>query len=282
MSGLSCDDRAVTQRPRDLRDSVDDRDELLHGRGFCGRVDLDRVFDTGGRPGLGEASACTHPDSLHRNAQSGRLPVHIVENAGRHGGMEKMRPRERDRQIHPTRRPTVVEVHGVAFSGIRTQASCRARNFELTHGVYRASAPTATATNSRRQSGTFAIAYDAVMRGDEERVIQAFCAFLDDQGWSVQREVDFVDVVASKEGHVIFAEVKGRTAAIGLDVDTMFGQLLRRMPLERPDGDGVRFAVVVPTEATAAVQRVPAWVRQDLCIDVYIVGRDGSVTSQPA
>ena len=66
-----------------------------------------------------------------------------------------MRPRERDRQIHPTRRPTVVEVHGVAFSGIRTQASCRTRNFELTHGVYRASAPTATATNSRRQLRMF-------------------------------------------------------------------------------------------------------------------------------
>ena len=114
------------------------------------------------------------------------------------------------------------------------------------------------------------------MRGDEERVIQAFCAFLEEQGWETEREVKFVDVVAQKDGHRIFAEAKGRTAAIGLDVDTMFGQLLRRMPQERP-GPDTRFAVVVPTEASAAVERVPAWVRSELGIDLYVVSQDGSV-----
>jgi hypothetical protein len=115
-----------------------------------------------------------------------------------------------------------------------------------------------------------------VMKGDEERVISAFCAFLEGQGWTTQREVEFVDVVADKDGHRILAEAKGRTAAIGLDVDTMFGQLLRRMPTERP-GPETRFAVVVPAEASPLVDRVPRWVRAELVIDLYVVGHDGSV-----
>lgn len=121
--------------------------------------------------------------------------------------------------------------------------------------------------------------YDVAMRGDEERVIQAFCSFLSEQGWKTRREVEFVDVVAEKDGQQIFAEAKGRTVAIGLDVDTMFGQLLRRMPRERP-GPGTRFAVVVPTEAWAAVERVPEWVRKELRVDLYVVSEDGSVVRQ--
>lgn len=122
----------------------------------------------------------------------------------------------------------------------------------------------------------FSRSYDVGMKGDEERVIQAFCAFLQEQGWSTEREVGFIDVVAEKDGHRILAEAKGRTAAVGLDVDTMFGQLLRRMPQERPE-PGTRFAVVVPKEASTAVERVPTWVRRELGIDLYLVGDDGSV-----
>ena len=69
----------------------------------------------------------------------------------------------------------------------------------------------------------FKRSYDVGMKGDEERVIQAFCAFLREQGWSTKREVGFIDVIAQKDGHRILAEAKGRTAAVGLDVDTMFG-----------------------------------------------------------
>ncbi|MCK0114235.1 hypothetical protein MWU75_19015 [Ornithinimicrobium sp. F0845] len=115
------------------------------------------------------------------------------------------------------------------------------------------------------------------MRGDEVRVVQAFCEYLTSEGWSVSREVDFVDIVAHKDGCNLLAEAKGRTAAVGLDVDTMFGQLLRRMPPTRPS-ETTRFAVVVPTGAAEAVQRVPAWVREELRIDVYVVDDDGSVT----
>lgn len=83
------------------------------------------------------------------------------------------------------------------------------------------------------------------MRGNEERVIQAFCAFLDEQEWVTEREIGFVDAVAQKGGQRTFAEAKGRTVAIGLDEDTMFGQLPRRMRDECP-GPDTRFAVVVP------------------------------------
>lgn len=121
--------------------------------------------------------------------------------------------------------------------------------------------------------------YDHPVRGDEERVIQAFCAYLNDQGWTIEREIGFVDVVAQRGTHRILAEAKGRTAAIGLDVDTMFGQLLRRMPQERPAPD-TRFAVVVPAEASVAVERVPEWVRRELGIDVYVVSNDGSVAKR--
>ncbi len=113
------------------------------------------------------------------------------------------------------------------------------------------------------------------MRGDEARVVAAFCAALEADGWDVTTEVDFVDVVARRDGATVFAEVKGRTAAPGLDVDTMYGQLLRRMRSE--EELDVRYAVVVPDTALAAAKRVPTWVRARLGIDVYAVYEDGRV-----
>ena len=74
------------------------------------------------------------------------------------------------------------------------------------------------------------------MRGDESRVVRAFCSWREHEGWTVSQEVDFCDVVATRGPERLFAEAKGRTAAMGLDVDTAYGQLLRRMPL----GDGRR------------------------------------------
>jgi hypothetical protein len=53
------------------------------------------------------------------------------------------------------------------------------------------------------------------MRGDEERVVDAFCAWLEDAGWTVTRDVDFVDVVPSKDGQKLYAEAKGRTGGNG-------------------------------------------------------------------
>ena len=110
---------------------------------------------------------------------------------------------------------------------------------------------------------------------DETRVVQAFCRALEADGWEVSTEVDFVDVVAHKEGTTIYAEAKGHTSSPGLDVDTMYGQLLRRMG-DQPRARA-RYAVVVPETALTAARRVPTWVRSRLGIDVYAVHEDDRV-----
>lgn len=113
------------------------------------------------------------------------------------------------------------------------------------------------------------------MIGDEARVVEAFCAWLSAQGWHYQREVAFVDVVGDRAGHRVYAEAKGRTAATGLDIDTLYGQLLRRMPANQV-GEAV-FAVVVPDTAVKAAERVPIRVRELLGIEVYGVDADGII-----
>ena len=116
--------------------------------------------------------------------------------------------------------------------------------------------------------------YRSGMRGDEKRVVDAFVAWLRKEGWTAETEVNFVDVYARRGDERLYAEAKGRTAAIGLDVDTLYGQLLRRMA---DPAAGARYAVVVPTAAVPAALRVSAWVRQRLSINVYEVDDAGQV-----
>ncbi len=111
---------------------------------------------------------------------------------------------------------------------------------------------------------------------NEAQVVDAFCRYLASQGWQdIRTEVDYVDVVAHRDGVTLYVEAKGKTGSTGTDVDTMYGQLLRRMQPE--DEPGVRYAVVVPHTALPAVLRVPASVRARLKIDVYSVHEDGRV-----
>jgi hypothetical protein len=112
------------------------------------------------------------------------------------------------------------------------------------------------------------------MRGDEKRVIDAYASWLERSGWTVQREVNFVDIYAERGDERLYAEAKGRTTSPGLDVDTLYGQLLRRM---RDPEQGARYAVVVPTPALNAALRVPAWVRDRLSVDAYKVDDDTAV-----
>lgn len=113
------------------------------------------------------------------------------------------------------------------------------------------------------------------MRGDEKRVVGAFRKWLESQGWTIDKDVDYVDLAAHRGAERLYAEAKGRTAAMGLDVDTLYGQLLRRMP---EDAVGTaRFAVVVPEEGRKAALRVPARVRRLLNVDVYVVTSDDLV-----
>ncbi|MFI0408300.1 hypothetical protein [Actinomadura sp. 3N508] len=69
-------------------------------------------------------------------------------------------------------------------------------------------------------------------------------------------------------------EAKGTTSAPGLDCDTAYGQLLRRMT--SPDA-GVQYAVVVPSSALKAALRVPRRVRDLLQVTVYEVCDDFTV-----
>ena len=60
-------------------------------------------------------------------------------------------------------------------------------------------------------------------------------------------------------------------------MDTLYGQLLRRMPAEEVGDPHTRFAVVIPTGAGGAALRVPRRIRDVLRIDVYAVSDDGQV-----
>jgi hypothetical protein len=104
--------------------------------------------------------------------------------------------------------------------------------------------------------------------GDENRVIDAYVTWLERSNWTVRRDVNFVDVYAERGDERLYAEAKGRTTSPGLDVDTLYGQLLRRMMDPEP---GARYSVVVPTSALNAALCVPDRVRDRLSIDVYEV-----------
>jgi hypothetical protein len=70
--------------------------------------------------------------------------------------------------------------------------------------------------------------------------------------------VNFTEDYAERGDQRLYAEAKGRTTSPGLDIDTLYGQLLRWMSAPEP---GARYAVVVPTAALNAALRVPEWVR---------------------
>jgi hypothetical protein len=74
--------------------------------------------------------------------------------------------------------------------------------------------------------------------------------------------------------NTLLAEAKGSTSSAGLDVDTAYGQLLRRMT---PGADEQRYALVVPVSARRAAERVPPEIRAVLKVDLYVVADDGSV-----
>lgn len=108
----------------------------------------------------------------------------------------------------------------------------------------------------------------------ESDVVTASAAWLNREGWSVRTEVDSVDVVAERDGVELIAEAKSATSSVGLDIDTAYGQLLRRIS---PEQDARRYALVVPASARKAAERVRREVRIMLEIDVYVVAEGGAV-----
>ena len=94
--------------------------------------------------------------------------------------------------------------------------------------------------------------------------------------WGSEVEWHERDVVVPAFRLWLKAEVKGRTKGRpGAGLDTLYGQLLRRMPAE--EDPNTTFAVVVPTGSEAAALRVPRRIRDILRIDIYAVSDDGQV-----
>ncbi len=65
--------------------------------------------------------------------------------------------------------------------------------------------------------------------GRESEVVQVFVSWLERHGWRVTTELAWADVLAGRGDERLVAEAKGVTSSPGLDVDTLYGQLLRRM-----------------------------------------------------
>lgn len=113
---------------------------------------------------------------------------------------------------------------------------------------------------------------------DEARIVRAFSQWLVDNDWTVETEKDYIDVVAQRGAEKLLAEVKGRTkSGRGGGIDSLYGQLLRRMPAEEVGEATTRFAVVVPDSSEKAALRVPKRVRDALRIDIYTVTDSGQV-----
>lgn len=108
---------------------------------------------------------------------------------------------------------------------------------------------------------------------EERRVVNTFVRYLESQGWVVDTEVNYLDVLARREGEELRAEAKSDTKEnSGLDIDTMFGQLLRRMGEEVDPS--VRYAVVVPPSCVRKVERVPQRILDLLRIEIISVDPD--------
>ena len=83
-----------------------------------------------------------------------------------------------------------------------------------------------------------------------ERDIVDHCRhWLAADGWHVELEVEWVDIISTRNDDTLVAEAKGTTTAAGLDVDTAFGQLLRRTRDDDSTTYGHRFPPVQWSEA---------------------------------
>ena len=117
------------------------------------------------------------------------------------------------------------------------------------------------------------------MHMTEKQVEKAFAAYLRGDGWDVStKNRDYVDLLAKRGAEVIVAELKGHTSSPGLDVDTGYGQLLRRID---PQVSGVRYALVVPASMRYHVTRVRKGVRARLGVELYVIEDDGAVSLVP-
>jgi hypothetical protein len=107
----------------------------------------------------------------------------------------------------------------------------------------------------------------------EDQVHQHFEIWLREGGWTLRRDQGHADVIATRDGVQLIAEVKGITQSAGLDIDTAYGQVLRRMS---SDASSV-YGIVLPSELEPFALRVSDRVRQSLRITIYLVDANGDV-----
>jgi hypothetical protein len=111
----------------------------------------------------------------------------------------------------------------------------------------------------------------------EDQVVDAFQRWLTSGAWTLVTPTDpHTDIEAVRGSERLICEAKGRTSGAGLDCDTAYGPLLRRMIDEASD---IRYAAVVPASALKAALRVPQRVRHLLRVTVYEVRDDLAVTA---
>jgi hypothetical protein len=54
------------------------------------------------------------------------------------------------------------------------------------------------------------------MRSDKQRIMLAFCIWLESEGWtSIRRQVEFVDIVDERDSQTPHVEARGRTFSPG-------------------------------------------------------------------
>lgn len=114
---------------------------------------------------------------------------------------------------------------------------------------------------------------------DEDRVIDAFTQHLKALGWSIVRSrpsFNEPDIVATRGTERLIGEAKGRTSAPRTDIDTMYGQLLRRMTSDR----GTTYAAVLPSAFVLRALDVAAEVRERLGIRIFEVTDDDRVVGR--
>lgn len=112
----------------------------------------------------------------------------------------------------------------------------------------------------------------------ENEILAAFLTWASNNGFEEEAVRGHEDAVITDHHGIVIVEAKGTTKSAGTDVDTLYGQLLRRMHQHHPIS--TRYAAVVPDTALDAALRVDDRVREQLRIDVYSVGPDGTVNRQ--
>jgi hypothetical protein len=113
--------------------------------------------------------------------------------------------------------------------------------------------------------------------GSEAAVVEAFSAWLVEQGWECRplpAHGNYPDIDARHpDGRRAIVEAKGFTRDSGTNLDTGYGQLLRRM-----DGSAsTEYVLVVAKSVVRFAQRVPPEVRSLLGIALYTVDAKGIV-----